>query len=189
MTYASLGGSSTAFLPMAKTFETFEEAMAWREPIPIPSRRAGLIPSQLRPMRTADLEAIMVIERQAYEFPWTIGMFEDCLQVGYCCWICEDRQSLYGYGVMSVGAGECHILNLCISPELQGRGLGRYLMTHLLHLGRRHHADTAFLEVRSSNQAALGLYLSMGFNEIGLRRAYYPSRRGREDALMLARSL
>ncbi|CAK0763011.1 (ribosomal protein S18)-alanine N-acetyltransferase [Gammaproteobacteria bacterium] len=174
---------------MVKTFETFEEAMAWREPAPIPSRRACLTPSRLRPMRSADLEAIMKIEKQAYEFPWTLGMFEDCLRVGYCCWVCEGHQMLYGYGIMSVGAGECHLFNLCVAPDFQGQGLGRHIMTHLLHLARRHHADTAFLEVRSSNQAALGLYLSMGFNEIGLRRAYYPAQRGREDALMLARSL
>jgi len=174
---------------MAKTFETFEEAMAWREPISVSSRRVCLIPVQLRPMRTADLERIMGIEKRAYEFPWTLGMFEDCLQVGYCCWVCEGDQILYGYGIMSMGAGECHIFNLCVAPEFHRQGLGRHIMTHLMHLGQRHHADTIFLEVRSSNQAAIGLYLNMGFNEIGLRRAYYPAHRGREDAVMLAKNL
>jgi ribosomal-protein-alanine N-acetyltransferase len=140
-------------------------------------------------MRNTDLGAVIAIEERAYEFPWTRGIFEDCLRVGYCCWVCEDERILYGYGVMSVGAAECHILNLCIAPEFQGQGLGRHLMNHLLHLGRRHNADTAFLEVRPSNQAAIRLYLNMGFNEVGIRRAYYPAHQGREDALILARSL
>ncbi|CAK0771144.1 (ribosomal protein S18)-alanine N-acetyltransferase [Gammaproteobacteria bacterium] len=180
-----LGEFFTVFLPMAKTFEEF---LALREPTPIPASRSCAIFSQLRPMRAADFAAIMAIEQQVYEFPWTIGMFEDCLRVGYYCWVCEHYQ-LHGYGIMSIGAGECHILNLCVAPEFQRKGLGRYLMTHFLHLGRRYHADTVFLEVRSSNQAAIHLYFSMGFNEIGQRRNYYPSKYGREDALMLARSL
>lgn len=174
---------------MAKIFETFKESSTWLMPVAIPTRRVCSVLSQLRPMRIHDLDAIIKIEHHAYEFPWTIGMFEDCLQAGYCCWLCEDRQLLHGYGIMSVGAGECHMLNLCVASEFQGKGLGRYLLTHFLHLGRRHHADTAFLEVRASNQAAIHLYSSMGFNEIGIRRAYYPSARGREDALMFARSL
>jgi ribosomal-protein-alanine N-acetyltransferase len=169
--------------------KTPDEALRRRNVTPPPARRAFLLHYRLRPMRSADLTAVMAIEERAYEFPWSCGVFEDCLRVGYCCWICEDEWHLYGYGVMSVGAAECHILNLCIAPASQGQGLGRHLMDHLLHLGRRHDADTAFLEVRPSNQAAIQLYLSMGFNEVGMRRAYYPARKGREDALILARSL
>jgi len=152
-------------------------------------RRPELINSQLRPMRNLDLEKVLVIEKSTHDFPWTKGMFEDCLQFGYCCWVCTEYDNLYGYGVMMIGADECHILNLSIAPEFQCKGLGRYLLTHLLHLGRRHHADTAFLEVRSSNLIALHLYLTMGFNEIGIRRAYYPGLHGREDAIILARSI
>ena len=86
--------------------------------------------------------------------------------------------------MLSVAAGECHILNLAIHPDWQGRGLGRKLMNRLLGLARQHQADTAFLEVRESNEAALALYRSMGFNEVGLRRSYYPALGGREDALV-----
>jgi len=170
--------------------KTFEEFLSSGEPLTIPRRRPCKIDSQLRPMQLNDLNAINLIEERAYEFPWTIGMFEDCLKVGYCCWVCGDNKLvIHGYGVMSVGAGECHILNLCVAPEFQRKGLGSYLMHHFLHLGKRHNADTAFLEVRVSNYAAFNLYLSMGFNEIGRRRDYYPKKNGREDALMLARSL
>ena len=174
---------------MAKTFENFAEALAWHEPLPLPQARILFPHYRLRPMLEMDLEKIQEIEKQAYEFPWSRKQFEDCLSVGYCCWICEDQKTLRGYGILSVGAGECHVLNVCVVPESQGKGLGRYLMTHLLYLGRRHHADTIFLEVRSSNLVAIRLYQNLGFNEIGIRRAYYPSRKGREDAILFARHL
>jgi len=144
---------------------------------------------RVRPMTEADLAGVMEIERAAYEFPWTEGIFRDCLRVGYCCWVMEEGGELRGYGVMSVGAGEAHILNLCIAPEAQRRGLGRRLLRHLIGLARYHGARTVMLEVRMSNSRALRLYRGMGFREIGLRRDYYPAAQGREDALVLARPL
>ncbi len=144
---------------------------------------------RLRPMDASDVEAVFAIEAEAYEFPWSRGIFLDCLRVGYCCWIGALGREVVGYGVMSVAVGESHILNLCVRPDLQRQGLGRTLLERLLGIARGHHADTAFLEVRPSNGAAIRLYLAMGFNQVGVRRAYYPARGGREDALILARSL
>ena len=145
--------------------------------------------AQLRPMQQVDLEQIVAIERQAYSHPWSEGIFRDCLRVGYCCWCYENDGQIDGYGVMSVAAGESHILNLTVRPESQRQGIGKKLMTHFLQLARRHNADVVMLEVRPSNQAALGLYQQCGFNEIGVRRNYYPAENGREDALLLALSL
>ncbi len=188
MICALRGVFSTAFRPMAKTCEVLPaETPAWYEPVPMLPRVS--IQFALRPMCSRDLNAVVAIEQRAYAFPWVFDLFEDCLHAGYSCWVCEGASGIQAYGIMSVGAGECHILNLCVVPECQRHGIGRYLMTHLLHVAQRRHTDTAFLEVRSSNHAALALYLSMGFNEIGVRRAYYPGTRGREDAIMLARSL
>jgi ribosomal-protein-alanine N-acetyltransferase len=143
----------------------------------------------MRPMTDDDVEAVMQVEEAAYPHPWTSGIFRDCLRVGYCCWVCEHAEEIIGYAVMSVAVGECHVLNICVHPRWQGQGLGRKLLTRLLNIGRQHHADTAFLEVRVSNKPAIGLYLSDGFNEVGLRRAYYPAQNGREDALVFAKSL
>ncbi len=140
-------------------------------------------------MMEADLDAVMAVEIRGYEHPWTHGILSDCLRVGYCCWVCQMDQQLVGHGVMSVVAGECHILNLCIDPDWQGRGLGRKLLNRLLNIGRQHHADTAFLEVRVSNRAAIALYDSIGFNEVGRRKGYYPAEKGREDALVFAKAL
>jgi len=143
----------------------------------------------LRPMQEADVEAVAAVETEAYEFPWSPGIFLDCLRVGYCCWVCILRREVVAYGVMSVAVGESHILNLCVRPDMQGQGLGRKLLGYLLGVARGHHTDTVFLEVRPSNRVAIGLYSTLGFNQVGVRRAYYPARRGREDALILARSL
>lgn len=143
----------------------------------------------MRPMQEGDLEEVMAIERLAYPFPWTLGIFRDCLRVGYCCWVCTRAGRIIGYGVMSVAAGEAHILNVCVMPDLQGQGLGRRLMRRLITLAGGHGADTVFLEVRASNRKALHLYLDLGFNEIGLRRGYYPLEKGHEDAVVMALSL
>ena len=90
---------------------------------------------------------------------------------------------------MSVAAGECHLLNLCVKPELQNQGYGMLILDYLLDLARMHNADTAFLEVRPSNEFAIKLYQRAGFDEVGVRRNYYPAGFGREDAIILARAL
>ena len=144
---------------------------------------------QLRPMTKADLTAVMEVEQAAYEFPWTVSILRDCLGVGYHCFVYEGPRGVIGHGVMSVGAGECHLLNICIHPEYQRRGLGRIMISRLLALARRRGARLALLEVRVSNTAAFDLYIKLGFTEIGMREEYYPARRGREDAILLAREL
>jgi ribosomal-protein-alanine N-acetyltransferase len=94
-----------------------------------------------------------------------------------------------GYGIMSVGAGECHLLNISVDVPYQRRGLGRNLVEQLLELARRHRARIAFLEVRRSNEAAQRLYFGLGFEEISTRKEYYPASEGREEALILAKFL
>ena len=142
-----------------------------------------------RPMVEDDLPRVLTIEESAYKFPWTRIIFQDCLRVGYCSWVLEREQSIIGYGVMSVGVGECHILNLCVQPQSQRSGYGRTILDHLMDLAIKHDAEVAFLEVRPSNKAAKQLYANAGFNEVGVRRNYYPARFGREDAVIMARSL
>lgn len=143
----------------------------------------------LRPMQEADLEAVTDIEESAYAFPWTPGIFVDCLRVGYSCWVYERDGWPVGYGIMSVAAGEAHILNLCVEPGHQRQGIGRRLLEHLLALARTRQATVTFLEVRKSNRSAVELYRALGFKEIGRRPAYYPAQGGREDALVLSKAL
>lgn len=140
-------------------------------------------------MRDEDIPEVMRVETAAYPYPWTEGIFRDCLRVGYCCWVAESCDEIMGYGVMSVAAGECHILNVSVHPHLHRQGFGRRILRRLMALGRTHNADTAFLEVRSSNHSAVGLYAAEGFCEVGMRSGYYPSEHGREDAVIMARAL
>jgi ribosomal-protein-alanine N-acetyltransferase len=144
---------------------------------------------RLRPLHARDLDALMKVENRAYEFPWTEGIFRDCLSAGYECWVLEDGGELLGYGVLSAAAGEAHILNVCVAVEHQGRGHGRMLVRRLLDLARWHRVTQVFLEVRPSNPNAMALYHSEGFNEIGRRTNYYPAKKGREDAIVMGLEL
>ncbi len=144
---------------------------------------------RFRPMRRSDLPTISEIEESAYEFPWEPLAFRDCLRVGYCCWVGEKAGRILSYGIVTVGAGESHILNLCVAPEAQGSGYGRKMLGKLMAVAKGLKAEMIMLEVRPTNHTAIRLYQSEGFNEIGTRRDYYPARNGREDALVLARML
>lgn len=150
---------------------------------------AGAVPASLRPMREEDLDAVLAIERHAYPFPWTWGIFRDCLQAGYPAWVLQHDAVVIGYGVLSLAAGEAHVLNVCTAPEAQGQGHGRRLLRALLQAARGHGAQRVFLEVRPSNTLAVALYHQEGFNEIGRRPRYYPAHDGREDALVMAKEL
>lgn len=140
-------------------------------------------------MQFKDLEQVLAIETGAYEFPWTIGIFRDCLRAGYNCWVLADEVEILGYGILSVAAGEAHVINVCVTRARQGAGHGRHLMKRLLDLARWHKAQRIFLEVRPSNTSAIALYHDLGFNEISRRPNYYPAKRGREDALVMAMEL
>lgn len=144
---------------------------------------------RLRPMVPGDLGAIFRIEKRAYISPWSKGVFKDCLNIGHCCQVLECQGQVIAYGVLSVAAGEGHILNLCVSPDWQGRGLARRMLEHLVALAGVYGARTLFLEVRPSNAIARHLYQSGGFCEVGIRHGYYPARDGREDALIMALEL
>jgi ribosomal-protein-alanine N-acetyltransferase len=143
-----------------------------------------------RPMELDDLPAVLIVEDACYSHPWTVGNFRDCVLAGYHCVLAEIDGTVCGHGVMSVAAGEAHLLNISIHPQFQGCGAGRSLLHRLILMAGAAGADTMFLEVRASNHVAQQLYLSEGFNEIGHRRDYYPLTEGRrEDALVFARAL
>ena len=144
---------------------------------------------ELRAMHVDDLDEVSGFETAAYEFPWTHGIFRDCLRAGYECWVLRRGDELVGYGVLSVAAGEAHLLNACIAPAHQGRGYGRHLVRRMIEIARWHRVQRIFLEVRPSNAIAVGLYQRLGFNEIATRPNYYPARHGREDAIVMAMEL
>jgi len=145
--------------------------------------------AQIRMMQPTDLKAIAEVERAAYEFPWSLGIFRDCLLAGYYCIVLEIDGTVSGYSIMSIAAAEAHVLNICVHPRAQSRGYGRRLLNTLLDKAREAGVDKIFLEVRPSNKHAIALYRSVGFEEVGIRPAYYQARWGREDAVILAATL
>jgi [ribosomal protein S18]-alanine N-acetyltransferase len=136
----------------------------------------------LRRMRSEDVERVMVIEVGAYPFPWTDGIFRDCIRVGYDCWVLELEGAVVGHAVLAIAAGEAHLLNLTVEAGRQGLGLGRFLLRQIVERARARAVEVLFLEVRPSNLAALHLYRSEGFAHVGTRPRYYPGEQDREDA-------
>jgi len=139
-----------------------------------------------RPMLSTDLEAVYAIELAAYEFPWSKSIFEQTVISKKYAVVMEDAQRIVGYGVVSFVVGEAELLNLCIDPSLQGKGRGAELLEHLVDKAIDSGNKDMYLEVRESNLAALHIYEKSGFNEIGRRKNYYPSKAGREDAILMA---
>lgn len=153
----------------------------------------------IRSMTEYDLLPVLAIENAAYDYPWTPGIMSDCLKVGYHCFVYEVDCEIRGYIIFSTVLDEVHLLNLCIAPHYQHKGYGRaflnWLMNHLRDLGdkkgdkkgdNKSGSKTLYLEVRASNHAAINLYESMGFNELGIRPDYYPAKNGKEDAQLFA---
>jgi ribosomal-protein-alanine N-acetyltransferase len=138
-----------------------------------------------RKIGDADLEQVVSIENAVHAHPWSRGNFVDSIGAGYHCWIAERVSQVVGYGVVMVGAHEAHLLNLSVAPDWQRRGIGGELTRFFVKLARDYGADKIFLEVRPSNIAARALYARSGFEEIGMRRDYYPAAQGREDAVVM----
>ncbi len=144
---------------------------------------------EIRPMRHADIDQILAIEESVYPFPWTRGNFVDSMVAGYGCCAGWVAGQLFGYYVLMLALDEAHLLNVSVAEGHQGTGFGARLLRHALCEAGRGGATTLLLEVRRSNDRALTLYRHFGFQQIGVRRAYYAAEGGREDALVLRRAL
>lgn len=140
---------------------------------------------QIRRMVPADLDMVVALEREVFLFPWTRGNFSDSLQSGYHSLVLEQDGDIFGYGVMTIGAQEAHLLTLSIAAGAQGKGWGERLLRHFIHIAREQRALTMFLDVRESNHIAARLYKRIGFAQIAKRKDYYPAMGGREDSLVM----
>jgi ribosomal-protein-alanine N-acetyltransferase len=148
------------------------------------TEKAALHPV-IRSLHPADLDRVMEIEESAYPFPWTRGIFADCLRVGYDCRGLQLGSCLVGYAVQTRFATECHLLNLCIDPSWQRRGYGSLLLEQCIHHAASKNCSSMFLEVRPSNRAGIALYRKRGFYIVGERPDYYRAKHGRESAYIM----
>jgi ribosomal-protein-alanine N-acetyltransferase len=144
----------------------------------------------LRDMSEADLDAVLRIEREVHEHPWTLGNFSDALRSKYVCKVYEsDAHEMLGYAVLMLAVDDAEVLDVAVAAQYQRKGFGRALLEEILGLTSRADMRRMVLEVRVSNAPAIALYRSAGFEQIGLRRDYYPAKNGREDALLMGKVL
>lgn len=140
----------------------------------------------LRVLKEPDIEDVLAIENQVYSYPWSNDIFKSCLHAGYSNWALVKDEQFIGYAILSLAAGEGHILNICIDPLFKGQGLGKYFLSEVIKVAETKGADCVFLEVRPSNVVAVNLYKKAGFKQIGLRKNYYPAVEGKEDAIVFS---
>ena len=153
------------------------------------STRSPLISFLIRPMHEPDLDSIVRLEKQCYSHPWPTWLFRGALRTGMSCWVMEANNETIGYGIVQIKNSWGHLMNICVAPRYRGMGLGKKMTLHLLSEARQHHAAISWLEVRPNNHVAIRLYKSLGFRKTKMRKNYYPSRRGRLPAIVMARKL
>ena len=143
------------------------------------------------PMHLAHVPAVLAIEQAVYPFAWTHGNFVDSLVAGHVAHVLRAADgTLAAYSVAMNGVQEMHLLNLTVSPSWERRGHARALLDALVAQCRRERNEALWLEVRPSNQRAREVYARYGFQEVGLRRGYYPAVGGlREDACVMRLSI
>lgn len=136
-----------------------------------------------------DLDDVLAIEESVYPFPWTRGIFHDCLNIGYICRVFLYKEKIIAYSIISIAADESHLLTIVVAKDEQGKGYGKKMLDEMVRMAKIGAAKAMYLEVRASNKIAVQLYHDSGFNELGVRNNYYPAENGREDALVLALDL
>ncbi|MEQ1527083.1 MAG: ribosomal protein S18-alanine N-acetyltransferase [Gallionella sp.] len=143
----------------------------------------------MRNMTLADIDTVLHIEQSVQAYPWSLGNFTDALINGYVCCVDEQDGEICSYAVLMMGVDEAELLTIGVAASQQRRGLGRSILNGMLAMAQEKNRQRVFLEVRSSNAAAIALYRKVGFSEVGLRRGYYQNKQGREDAVVMALDL
>lgn len=139
----------------------------------------------IRQMTADDLDCVVEIDQAAYPYPWTRGIFADCIRAAYDCFALQLGEDLIAYTIQSTAAGENHLLNLCVAPRWQRNGYGKLMLNHVIRHARLQKCTSMFLEVRPSNPSGFRLYEQKGFAIVGKRPGYYRADDGREDAIVM----
>lgn len=148
----------------------------------------------IRRMKDTDIDNVYSIETSVHIAPWSKNILRDCVLVGYDCRVLEINNGsspiLGGYIISRLADNGCHILNFCIAKPLQSKGLGRKLLqTFIYSLSKYTETTFIMLEVRPSNNAALHLYQTMGFEQVEIKKEYYKDKNSVEDAILLKKQL
>ena len=134
-------------------------------------------------MLPTDIPGVMIIERACQPSPWSEKLFHDCLRVKYPALVLRDAKTIHAFAIHSTKVGECHLFNLCVHPDAQGKGYGNWILERVIEDAKKDGAEMIYLEVRKSNDRAMRLYKKYGFKQTGERKDYYNDPDGnKEDA-------
>jgi len=164
----------------------------------------GVAELSFLPMQLADLDAVLEIESISHLHPWTRGNFTDSLAAGHWAYCIRpqvdqaikgsylDPAILWAYCILFPAVDELHLLNITVSPKLRKLGLGSRMMSAIEGVAAQQKMPRIILEVRPSNIAAINLYQALAYEQIGVRKNYYPldaQTGNREDAIVMAKSI
>lgn len=138
-----------------------------------------------RKMELRDVERVARLETESFTAPWSADTFAHLLDRPGCeLWVLEDPEvGVIGYAVLWCILDQGELANLAVAGSHRRQGHGSYLLSRVMEVARDRGVERLYLEVRVSNTAAVDLYRSFGFVEVGLRSKYYD--RPVEDALMM----
>ena len=177
------------------------------------SQQEGGAELSFMPMQPADLDSVLAIESVSHIHPWTKGNFSDSLAAGHWAYCIRpastpsnnrdkfedstqgtylDPQVLWAYCILYPAVDELHLLNITVSPKVRKLGLGARMMAAIEGVAAQQNMPRIILEVRPSNMPAVTLYQKLGYEEIGVRKNYYPANPDtgkREDAIVMAKSI
>ena len=155
--------------------------------MPLNSKHEDIKPedNSIIAMAICDIPDVFTIESAAHSHPWSEKLFLSNFGKRYINHVLTIDDEVVGYFIASYVAGEVTLLNIAITPECQGKGLGKQLLSYLKQFSVSLTQEEIWLEVRASNQSAIALYQALDFVEVDVRSAYYPTNGGREDAIIM----
>ncbi len=142
-----------------------------------------------RAMGPEDAETLFLLARRADDFSWSVEQFLGSLKAGDAIVLAYLDQALIGYFVLRTVVDVSELMEIAVAPEYQGKGFGRKLLSQALKTAKLSGANRVTLEVRVSNTRARHLYETSGFTIDAIRKNYYRTHDGREDAVLMTKRL
>ncbi|OFC68855.1 ribosomal protein S18-alanine N-acetyltransferase [Alteromonas confluentis] len=141
---------------------------------------------ELKPLIEEDVADAHQIHQQATYNPWSLATFADCLTPPYAGLVAINAENqVCGYAVILLVAGEATLMDIAVAQSVRERGLGKQLLNGVIEWCQQQQAESLWLEVRAGNTTAISLYQKAGFEDIEIRKHYYPSDSGKEDARIM----
>ena len=131
----------------------------------------------------------MTIENACHSHPWTEKTMLSCLAGRYFNLAAFQGDAMLGFYIGEQAGPDYTLMDICVAPSHQGQGIAKQLLDAFIHHGEQQHAENLFLEVRESNTRAIALYERAGFSHMSVRKNYYPTATGNEDAILMGLTL